>query len=235
MQLSNHITPSKMGGINTPSAASPERTKRFARRGKFRFMDLPPELRNTIYHLALDNEQNLRLKRRFAPSKLLGARVFPLMRASKTTHREAFGVFYANLTKPFPISTERGALTSQTQGQLQKLSNTALASLRRLRFVYKDDIIPDPWKHFFCVHIDLVTREWSVIEDEHKGRRHFAQREYASTPQDGPSEATGALLTATFGAEGKVGVSIDQIRDFAAGMEDVAWRFRYESTPIRFG
>lgn len=39
-------------------------------------------------------------------------------------------------------------------------------------------------------------------------------------------------MLATFGAVGKVGASLDQIRDFAVGYQAVVRRFSRESMPI---
>lgn len=79
-------TTGNMEAALTPTAPPADRAKRFARHGKFRLIDLPPELRNVIYYFALTNEQALRLKRREPRKMPRGGRVFPLRQVCKTTY-----------------------------------------------------------------------------------------------------------------------------------------------------
>lgn len=81
---------------------------------------------------------------------------------------------------PFPVVADPGALDLKTHTRLAAVSETALTSLRRLRFSYPD-ASEECYSLDTCLNLDLMTQEWSVTEACHiDGSIDVC--EYASTP-----------------------------------------------------
>lgn len=218
-------------------AAAParDRAKRFARRGKFRFMDLPPEIRNMIYFSALSNEEDLRKTRRKTHHKPPGDKVFPLLRVSKTIHQESLALFYANVTKPFPIAIINGRLSLMTKTKLWALSTTAVTSLRRLEYAFTLRDANNKLIRLIKVKVDLAAMTWEIIDDHDHTARIFRRNEYSSFKAAGesaPGDCVKALIQTTFVAGGEIKVTEHRVRKFAKLVEPVAPRFLAEKVQI---
>lgn len=207
-----------------PSVFIDSKTKRrWKWRKRVGFFDLPPEIRNQIYALALTDTKTWAECGRYPVDDHFrwqsnALTVLNLTSVCKLMRREALPMTWANIVKPFKIHATRAGIKPDSLHKLQKLSSTALGNLRYFVFEVQDEKTGCRSRLRFSTaagvsvyYAEAMT--WTFIMRK-EYRRHHVDPGIVPICRQKRGRDLNAVIAAIFRPDGNCNTTVERLRSF---------------------
>ena len=207
-----------------PSVFIDSKTKRrWQWRKRVGFFDLPPEIRNQIYALALTDTKTWAECGRYPVDDHFrwqsnALTVLNLTSVCKLMRREALAMTWANIVKPFKIHATRAGIKPDSLYKLQKLSSTALGNLRYFVFEVQDEKTGCRSRLRFSTaagvsfyYAEAMT--WTFIMRK-EYRRHHIDAGIVPICRQKRGRDLNAVIAAIFRPDGNCNTTVERLRSF---------------------